>query len=56
MKDYDAYDEARQGPSPNTVDEDKTYCADYWCDGHAIPGQRCIDPLAQDDEDEEVCP
>lgn len=49
MIDYDAYLNKQDGPQPDDdnredetmPEEDLTYCADAWCDGHSLPSQRC---------------
>lgn len=52
--DFDAYEDAQYNRPDR---ESGFYCADMWCDGHSLQGQRCIDPLDNtDDETEEVCP
>lgn len=62
--DYDAYMLKQDGPEPDDdnreevdeVEDDLYYCADPWCDGHSLPGARCVDPMQEPEEDEEVCP
>lgn len=39
MRDYDAHLAATYRPEPD--DDDVFFCADMWCDGHALPSGTC---------------